>query len=167
MPELTLVRPTLDHLHGYVDALQREWSPDNVRGAAAAEEELAAIGSDPGKFIDRLTDREAKGPPVVESLEVLRGPAHHDCAFILRAQISHDLGPAVFSGRRARNHGSEPDRTYSARSATIGRTRVALCAGTNTEKSEITATSTVTGRLSRRVAAKISIGVNFKYPLKH
>ena len=64
MPQLNLVRPTLDHLNGYVNALQREWSPDNVRGAVAAEEELAAIAGDPDKFIARLTDREAKGPPV-------------------------------------------------------------------------------------------------------
>ena len=64
IPQLTLVRPTLDYLHGYVDALQRDWSPDNVRGAVAAQEELAAIASDPGQFIGRLTDREAKGLPI-------------------------------------------------------------------------------------------------------
>src|SRR5688572_20458425 len=48
----------------YVAALERDWSPDNVRGPLAAKEELEQIRQDPERFIQRLTDREAKGPPV-------------------------------------------------------------------------------------------------------
>jgi predicted acetyltransferase len=62
---LELLQPAASHLPGYVAALERGWSPDNVRGAAAAKEELEQIRGDPERFIQRMTDREAKGPPVV------------------------------------------------------------------------------------------------------
>jgi predicted acetyltransferase len=60
-----LVRPALNYLPGYIAALKRGWSPDNVKGAAAAIEELAEIDKDPHAFIDQLTDRDAKGRSVV------------------------------------------------------------------------------------------------------
>jgi len=59
-----LVRPAMQHLPGYVDALERGWSADNVRGVVAAREELEKIRADPGKFVEGLFDREAKGSPV-------------------------------------------------------------------------------------------------------
>jgi predicted acetyltransferase len=62
---MELVRPSLDLLPGYVAALKQGWSPDNVRGAAAAIDELAKIEKDPEAFVDRLTDRDGKGPPIV------------------------------------------------------------------------------------------------------
>ena len=62
---MQLVQPSLDRLPSYVAALKRGWSPDNVRGVAASIEELAQIEKDAGVFVERLTDREAKGPPVV------------------------------------------------------------------------------------------------------
>jgi predicted acetyltransferase len=62
---LQLVRPTVAFLPSYVAALKRGWSPDNVKGAAAATEELAEIDKDAQIFVDRLTDREAKGPPIL------------------------------------------------------------------------------------------------------
>ena len=62
---MQLVQPSLDRLPSYVAALKRGWSPDNVRGVAASIEELAQIEKDAGAFVERLTDREAKGPPVV------------------------------------------------------------------------------------------------------
>lgn len=69
MPEtpgpMQLVRPTMALLPSYIAALQRGWSPDNVKGAAAAIEELAAIDKAPESFVARLTDREAIGPPIV------------------------------------------------------------------------------------------------------
>ena len=61
---LQLVRPTVAFLPSYVAALKRGWSPDNVKGAAAAIEELAEIDKDAQIFVDRLTDRQAKGPPI-------------------------------------------------------------------------------------------------------
>jgi predicted acetyltransferase len=59
-----LVRPSGEHLASYVDALQRGWSADNVRGAIAAREELEQIHSDSQAFLASMEDIEAKGPPV-------------------------------------------------------------------------------------------------------
>ena len=62
---MQLVTPAIDRLPDYAAALERGWSPDNVRGIAAAIAELAEIAEDPRAFVARLTDCEAKGPPVV------------------------------------------------------------------------------------------------------
>ena len=62
---MQLVSPSLDRLPSYVAALKRGWSPDNIKGAAASIEELAQIEKDPRSFVESLTDREAKGPPIV------------------------------------------------------------------------------------------------------
>ena len=61
---MTLVWPSLDRLPGYVDALERGWSPDNLRGRAAADEQLARIAADPAGFVASLVDREATGEPI-------------------------------------------------------------------------------------------------------
>ena len=61
---MQLVRPSLDRLPSYVAALKRGWSPDNITGAAASIGELEQIEKDPRSFVDSLTDREAKGPPI-------------------------------------------------------------------------------------------------------
>ena len=62
---MTLVWPSREQLDSYADALRRGWSPDNVRGLAATEEELAQIGHDPDAFVSSLVDREAKGERIV------------------------------------------------------------------------------------------------------
>ena len=62
---LRLVWPSPVYLPGYIHALERGWSPDNVRGKAAADEELAEIAANSAAFLDSLVDREAKGKPVV------------------------------------------------------------------------------------------------------
>jgi len=62
---MQLVQPSLDRLPSYVAALKRGWSPDNIRGIAASIDELAQIEKDARSFVERLTDREANGPPVV------------------------------------------------------------------------------------------------------
>jgi len=61
---LQLIQPTLDNLPAYAAALNRGWSPDNVRGEIAAREELAKIDADAPAFVAQQTDRDAKGPPV-------------------------------------------------------------------------------------------------------
>ena len=61
---LELVWPSAEYLPGYVAALRRGWSADNVRGKVAADEELAKIRSDSAAFLASLVDREAKGEPV-------------------------------------------------------------------------------------------------------
>ena len=62
--DLTPVKPSLNHLAGYTVALERGWSPDNVRGAKAAQEQLGRIGADPAGFVASLDDREAMGKPI-------------------------------------------------------------------------------------------------------
>jgi predicted acetyltransferase len=61
---MELVWPAGQYLAGYVDALERGWSPDNRRPQAAGEE-LARIAQDPARFLSEQVDREAKGPPVI------------------------------------------------------------------------------------------------------
>jgi hypothetical protein len=65
MPKLELIIPSEKYLASYLDALTRGWSPDNIRGAEAAAEEIVEIAQDPARFIaQRADDREAKGGPV-------------------------------------------------------------------------------------------------------
>jgi predicted acetyltransferase len=54
----------MEHLPGYVAALERGWSADNIRGAAAAKEELEQIQTNAAAFLERMTDPEAKAGPV-------------------------------------------------------------------------------------------------------
>ncbi|MFC5498594.1 GNAT family N-acetyltransferase [Caenimonas terrae] len=61
---MELVWPASEHLPGYVSALERGWSADNVRGEVAAREELAQIDANPTAFLGSLVDREARGEPV-------------------------------------------------------------------------------------------------------
>ena len=61
---MRLVWPSREHLPSYVVALERGWSPDNLRGEAAAREELARIAADPDAFVLGLVDIEAAGGPV-------------------------------------------------------------------------------------------------------
>ncbi len=58
---LTLVWPSPEHLGSYVSALERSWSPDNIRGAEATREQLAAIAADPELFISTMVVREPNG----------------------------------------------------------------------------------------------------------
>ncbi len=59
-----LLRPTPALLPGFRAALERGWSADNVRGAAAAQETLARLDSEPEVYFQTTDDPEAKGPPV-------------------------------------------------------------------------------------------------------
>lgn len=59
-----LVWPARAYLASYISALERGWSPDNVRGEVAAREELESIAADPEAFLASLVDREAAGDPI-------------------------------------------------------------------------------------------------------
>jgi predicted acetyltransferase/GrpB-like predicted nucleotidyltransferase (UPF0157 family) len=59
-----LVRPDLKALPEYVAALERGWSPDNLREAETAREELEKIRADPVRFVALLDDALAEGGPV-------------------------------------------------------------------------------------------------------
>jgi len=60
---MRLVQPTLDHVPSYAQALERGWSPNNLR-AEAGLEELRAIREDAASFVASLTDPEARGAPI-------------------------------------------------------------------------------------------------------
>jgi len=75
---MKLVWPSLEYLPSYVSALQRGWSPDNVRGQIAAQEELARIATDANAFLASLVDREAVGDPITlpDGMKVPRLPGY-------------------------------------------------------------------------------------------
>jgi predicted acetyltransferase len=61
---MILVWPSRAYLPEYVAALERGWSADNLRGRAAADEELQRIAVDPDAFLASRVDREARGGDV-------------------------------------------------------------------------------------------------------
>jgi predicted acetyltransferase len=75
---MELVRPGREHLDDYVAALRAGWSADNIRGAAAAQEELARIEADADAFLTGRHDPEARGGPVTlpDGSQVARLPGH-------------------------------------------------------------------------------------------
>ena len=58
---ITLVWPSPEQLPSYVAALERGWSPDNIRGVEATREQLAAIAEDPRAFLSSLVVRSPNG----------------------------------------------------------------------------------------------------------
>ena len=64
MQEMKLVWPSSEYLPSYVTALERGWSPDNLRGNEAAREELARIAENADAFLTSLVDIEATGGPI-------------------------------------------------------------------------------------------------------
>jgi predicted acetyltransferase len=76
---MQLVWPSEAHLASYVEALRKDWSADNVRGASTAREELDKIDKDPAAFLRSLVDREAAGDPITlpDGSTVPRIPGYH------------------------------------------------------------------------------------------
>src|SRR5512133_540531 len=62
---MNLVWPSLEYLNGYVGALERGWSPDNLRAEAAIKEALDEIAQDPAAFVASKIDPEGKAGPVI------------------------------------------------------------------------------------------------------
>jgi predicted acetyltransferase len=79
MQQMKLVWPSREYLTSYVAALERGWSPDNLRGHAAAQEEMARVASDADAFLAGLVDREAIGGPITlpDGTTVPRLPGYH------------------------------------------------------------------------------------------
>lgn len=75
---MRLVRPALEHLDSYLDALQRGWSPDNT-APDAGKVEIERIAADANAFVDSQDDPEAKGPPITlpDGSTVPRLPGFH------------------------------------------------------------------------------------------
>lgn len=63
---LELLRPSLELLPAYADALRRGWSPHSLRPEAAAEQ-LAEIEADPAAFVRHQDDPDGRGPPIALS----------------------------------------------------------------------------------------------------
>ena len=61
---MILVTPAERYLASYVAALERGWSPDNLRDEATAEH-LARIAASASAFLAAQVDLEAKGDPLV------------------------------------------------------------------------------------------------------
>lgn len=60
---LHLVRPAPVHLASFTAALQRGWSPDTLR-PAAAQETLARVQADPDGLLQLTEDPQGLGPPI-------------------------------------------------------------------------------------------------------
>jgi len=75
---MQLVWPATFHLPEYTRALERGWSPDNLR-PEAAQEELARIAESPERFLEEQVDRDARGPLITlpDGREVPRLPGIH------------------------------------------------------------------------------------------
>ena len=58
--DLTLVRPTRDHLTGFVAALEAGWSP-NTLDPDYGRRILGLLGHDADAYLDGLTDRDPQG----------------------------------------------------------------------------------------------------------
>jgi predicted acetyltransferase len=63
MTSIQLVWPSRDYLSSYAAALERGWSPDNLRPEAGLEE-LEHIRRDPDGFLAEQVDLEGNGPPI-------------------------------------------------------------------------------------------------------
>jgi predicted acetyltransferase len=64
MQTMTLVWPAREYLPAYIEALERGWSPDNLRREVVAREQLARIAEDADAFLASLVDRAAAGTPI-------------------------------------------------------------------------------------------------------
>lgn len=65
MPVTTLLRPSLDQLPEYAEALRRGFEPSTLGGAAIAERQRRAIAEHPAAFVASLDDPEARGAPII------------------------------------------------------------------------------------------------------
>ena len=76
---MELVWPSAEFLPGYVAALERGWSADNIRREVAAREEREKVARDPATFLLDLDSRTRKGPPIKlpDGTHVDRLPGYH------------------------------------------------------------------------------------------
>jgi predicted acetyltransferase len=135
---MQLVKPSTACLPSYVAALERGWSPDNLRPSATTEE-LASISDDRDAFLRRLDDREARGAPIVlpDGSTAARLPGYRRwlwdgefCGSIaLRWQpgttelpphcLGH-IGYAVVPWKQRRGHATEALRQLLPEAAAVG-----------------------------------------------
>ena len=75
---MELVWPDARYLDSYRSALERNWSPDNLRPEASVEQ-LEQIARDPARFLAAQVDPEAKAGPITlpDGSTVPRLPGYH------------------------------------------------------------------------------------------
>jgi predicted acetyltransferase len=136
---MELVQGTRDHLASYVAALRAGWSADNVRGAAAAQEELLRIEADPDAFLASLYDPEARGPLVTlpDGSKVRRTPGYRKwmwdgefCGSIglrwmpgtqgLPEHVLGHVGYAVVPWKQGRGYAKQALRAIGAEAKALG-----------------------------------------------
>jgi predicted acetyltransferase len=61
--QMKLLKPSIENVPAYRDALQKGWSPDNLR-PEAAQEQLTKISVDAATFVSNLDDPTASAGPV-------------------------------------------------------------------------------------------------------
>ncbi len=61
---MILIKPRVEQIPAYVSALQRGWSPDNLR-PQAAQEQIASISGNAELFVSNLDDPTAKAGPAI------------------------------------------------------------------------------------------------------
>jgi predicted acetyltransferase len=61
---MELVAPSLERLPSQIAALERGWSPDRLRGAAATAQALAQIAADAAGYIAAMERRDPQGATV-------------------------------------------------------------------------------------------------------
>ncbi len=123
---IALVKPDLATLPAFLDALRRGWSPDNVRGEAAAREVLDQAAADPAALVESMDDPEARAGPIrlPDGSQVERLPGFHRwlwdgdfCGVIgfrwkpggahLPAHVLGHIGYAVTPWKRGRGYATE------------------------------------------------------------
>lgn len=142
---MELVWPSREHLPGYLDALNRGWSPDNVRGEFARREELARIRHDADAFLASLVDREAHRGPILlpDGTSVPRLPGYRrwmwDGEFVgtigfrwqpgtesLPVYVMGHIGYSVVPWKRGRGYATEALRLLLPEARAEGLTYVEL-----------------------------------------
>ena len=126
MTALGLVKPSLVTLPGFVDALERGWSRDNIGLEKTIRSDLAWIARNPSGFVASLDDVEAMGAPISlpDGSQAQRLPGYNRwlwdgefCGSIgfrwqpgtseLPAHVLGHMGYAVVPWKRGRGYASE------------------------------------------------------------